>query len=110
MSNSCKGIAMCLMIVHHLFYNVIDLGINIYNAKLAENFGILSKVCVAIFLILSGYGLEQSSRKEFNIVYFYKKRLSKIYINYWFAITFSMLIGFIFFTINLFKLYMLMVY
>ncbi len=96
-TNSCKGIAMCFMIFHHLFYNIADSNVTVYNAEFAQNIGVLSKVCVAIFLILSGYGLEQSNRTEFNILNFYKKRLSKIYISYWFAITLSIIIGIIFF-------------
>jgi peptidoglycan/LPS O-acetylase OafA/YrhL len=46
---------------------------------------IIAKVCVAIFLILSGYGLAQSiQHKPMGLWSFYKKRFSYIYLNYWF--------------------------
>lgn len=97
-TNSCKGIAICLMIIHHLFFNVTNMGVEIYHIVIAQKIGILSKVCVAIFLILSGYGLEKKYGKECKIYEFYKKRFLKLYINYWFVVTISIVIGLIFFS------------
>lgn len=97
-TNFSKGVAMCLMILHHLFWNVSDMGVDIYGMALAQKIGILSKVCVAIFLLLSGYGLSKSVKNDYKIMEFYKKHLSKIYINYWFVVIISFIVGAIFFS------------
>lgn len=96
-TNLSKGIAMCLMIIHHLFWNVNNMGVNIYWQDLVQKIGILGKVCVPIFLILSGYGLGISTNAGFNVKNFYKKHLTKLYFNYWITITISFLVGIIFF-------------
>lgn len=42
------------------------------------------KVCVDLFLVLSGYGLNASMNKnKYSITKFYKKHIWKIYKNYW---------------------------
>lgn len=46
-----KGIAICAMLWHHLFYENPKYGHFVWHLAL------LGKVCVAIFLLLSGYGL-----------------------------------------------------
>lgn len=46
-----KGIAICAMLVHHLFYENPEYGAVVWHCAL------LGKVCVAIFLFLSGFGL-----------------------------------------------------
>lgn len=46
-----KGIAICAMLWHHLFYENPEYG------HIVWHFAMLGKVCVAIFLLLSGYGL-----------------------------------------------------
>lgn len=96
-TNYSKGVAMCLMIVHHLFFNVTNMGVNVYNMEIWQKVGILSKVCVAIFLILSGYGIDQGTKNGYKIKGFYKKRFLKLYTNYWFTISISFIVGFLFF-------------
>jgi peptidoglycan/LPS O-acetylase OafA/YrhL len=77
-SNSAKGIALLLLLWHHLFYEHPEYQQLIFYTSHA------AKVCVAIFLILSGYGLAQSIHREHSgILSFYKKRFSHIYLNYW---------------------------
>lgn len=46
-----KGLAICAMLVHHLFYELPAYGYVVWHCAL------LGKVCVAIFLFLSGFGL-----------------------------------------------------
>lgn len=46
-----KGIAICAMLLHHLFYENPEYG------RFVWHLALLGKVCVAIFLLLSGYGL-----------------------------------------------------
>lgn len=103
-TNFSKGIAMCLMILHHLFWNISAMGVNIYWQDTFQKIGILGKVCVPIFLILSGYGLSKSTKDGYKIVDFYKKHLSKLYLNYWFAITISFIVGYVFFRNKAFNL------
>lgn len=96
-TNYSKGVAMCLMIIHHLFFNVTNMGVNVNNMEMWQNIGILSKVCVAIFLILSGYGIDKSIKNGYKITEFYKKRFLKLYTNYWVTISISFIVGFLFF-------------
>jgi hypothetical protein len=49
-TNACKGVALILLLWHHLFYQNPEYGLFVFK------FATLSKVCVAIFVILSGYG------------------------------------------------------
>jgi hypothetical protein len=97
-TNFSKGVAMCLMILHHLFWNVTAMGVSIYYMAISQEIGILGKVCVSIFLLLSGYGLDKSVKNDYKIGEFYKRHLSKIYFNYWFIVIVSFIIGAIFFT------------
>ena len=97
-TNFSKGVAMCLMILHHLFWNVTAMGVNIYGMAISQEIGILGKVCVSIFLILSGYGLNKSVKNDYKIGEFYKRHLTKIYFNYWFVVIISFIVGAIFFT------------
>lgn len=78
-----KGIAICAMLCHHL-YGFPPEGVGPYSGVLAW-FGILGKVCVALFLFCSGYGLSVCY-KPLSILDDFKfltKRLIKFYLNYW---------------------------
>ena len=81
-----KGIAICAMLCHHLYScpEALCEGITPYTGMHAW-LGVLGKVCVALFLFCSGYGLtaqyETKSIKE--DIKFVAKRLTKFYINYW---------------------------
>lgn len=88
-TNIIKGIALIFLLWHHLFYTgdmpVDDISIGKYPLVLTT--GIWCKVCVAIFVFLSGYGLTISTEKNggiINLWQFYKKRYMKLMINYWF--------------------------
>jgi len=56
--NSCKGIALLLLLWHHLFYQHSEFG------HLTYTLAVLSKVCVALFVILSGYGYSESVKSK----------------------------------------------
>lgn len=81
-----KGIAICAMLCHHLYTcpEYIGCGIVPYHGILAW-VGVLGKVCVALFLFCSGYGLSVNyspiSIKE--DAKFIVRRLIKFYANYW---------------------------
>lgn len=65
-TNIAKGVAVLLLLWHHLFYNnpknygkFISV-LNINNVPVESVIADLCKVCVAVFLLLSGYGLYRS--------------------------------------------------
>jgi peptidoglycan/LPS O-acetylase OafA/YrhL len=77
-----KGIAICLMLWHHLFYQHPEYGNLVFQTAL---FG---KVCVSLFLFLSAYGLTVQYGKVYGKTIaetfkFQAKRFVKFYANYW---------------------------
>jgi len=77
-----KGLAICLMLWHHLFYQNPEYGSFVFQTAL---FG---KVCVSLFLFVSAYGLTVQYSKIFNkpiteTFKFQAKRFVKFYANYW---------------------------
>jgi membrane-bound acyltransferase YfiQ involved in biofilm formation len=77
-TNASKGMALMLILWHHLFYEKPEMGWVVFQTAL------LAKVCVGIYVLLSGYGLAESSKKKkLEILSFYKKRVIKLYMNYW---------------------------
>lgn len=81
-----KGIAICAMLFHHLYY-FPPLGVERYSGFLLW-LGGLGKVCVSIFLFCSGYGLTSqfSNQKDGSIkgsCRFVIRRFLKFYTNYW---------------------------
>ena len=85
----CKGLAVILLLWHHLYYTHPDQGWIVYHTA------VYAKVCVHIFLILSGYGLFCSMRRlesvsnmkhkgEFARLFdFYKVRFLSLMPRYW---------------------------
>lgn len=64
-----KGIAIILMLFHHLFNNFEEYAgytVNYwpFTAQKVQLFAVLSKICVAVFVFITGYGLAASFQKE----------------------------------------------
>lgn len=77
-TNASKGMALMLILWHHLFYEKPEMGFVVFQTAL------LAKVCVGIYVVLSGYGLAESVKKKgLELGVFYKRRLLKLYMNYW---------------------------
>lgn len=78
-----KGMAICAMLCHHL-YGYPPEGVEPYFGLLAW-LGVLGKVCVALFLFCSGYGLAANYKSQtiLDDIKFVAKRLVKFYVNYW---------------------------
>lgn len=87
-TNVLKGIAICAMLLHHLFFAQPSYGV------VAHQLALVGKVCVSIFLFVSGYGLSvqygkvlkpSSGAKQtvFTTLKFLAKRFFKFYLNYW---------------------------
>ena len=78
-----KGIAILAMLFHHM-YGAPPPEVEPYTGILAW-IGVLGKVCVAMFLFCSGYGLA-AQYKPLSIkddIKFILRRLTKFYLNYW---------------------------
>ena len=96
-----KGIAICAMLLHHLFYENPEYGHIIWH------FALLGKVCVALFLFLSGFGLTVQFSKSTihglninsggHVLRFLLKRFLKFYLNYWVIFLIFVPIGVLFF-------------
>lgn len=68
-SEFCKGIGIAMMIFHHLFYkaeNYQDFVISFapFSEERINFYALLCKVCVAIFVFISGYGITASYYKN----------------------------------------------
>lgn len=95
-TNSIKGIAIIAMLVHHLFYQHPEFG------PITYQLGKIGKVCVAMFLFLSGYGLSLQYKKVITnrnshwiktTIRFLYKRFIKFYMNYWVIFLIAVPIG-----------------
>lgn len=76
-----KGVGIILMLLHHLFYIQEGLydDVHLYgNHYLVQEIGIFGKLCVSLFVFLSGYGLMISNKgRKIDPVQFYKRRFKK---------------------------------
>lgn len=83
-----KGAGILLMLIHHLFYSKISRtaydDIIIHGHGLINEIGIFSKLCVAIFVFVSGYGLAIKYYDDVPLKEYYVTRFKKLYFNYWF--------------------------
>lgn len=93
-----KGVATCLLLWHHLYYENPD-------RSLTYIIAYYGKVCVAIFLILSGYGLVKSFNKYSSSFKFVVEKIEKLYLNYWLIWVIFVPIGIIFFDRSLASVY-----
>lgn len=85
-TNYIKGVAILLLLFHHLFSGTVPGAIenlNISGTPWYCYFARYAKTCVAIFTIMSGYGLYASTSTDYSVKKFYLKRYSKFYLNYW---------------------------
>ncbi len=88
-TNVLKGVAILLLLWHHLFgrKNGLYTDYTIIGHHIIYNTGLFSRICVCLFVFLSGYGLTASIHKKGGIISlkkFYIHRFSKLYLNYWF--------------------------
>ena len=88
-TNVLKGVAILLLLCHHLFYiqNGLYNDIQIYkNLYLVNEIGMFCKLCVVLFVFLSGYGLMAQTLNKGGLGRlkdWYKRRFKKLLINYW---------------------------
>lgn len=98
-SEVAKGIAVMLLLIHHLFYaeNLPLTSFIVNGTPLYIYIGYFAKVCVLIFTIISGYGLQQSTPSGISLDVFYVKRYSKLYLNFWPVFLIFIPVGVLFF-------------
>ena len=80
-----KGIAICAMLLHHMYGCPVSDDIELYGGFL-NWIGVLGKICVSIFLFCSGYGLSVQYGKVESFqgsLFFLRRRFIKFYANYW---------------------------
>ena len=88
-TNVLKGLALLMLLAHHLFYRQYGLYDDIQitnNHCLVQDIGIWCKLCVAIFVFLSGYGLTVgaiNSNGINNLKKLYLYPFTKLLMNYW---------------------------
>lgn len=86
-TNVLKGIAILMLLCHHSLsgWHPID-DISIRGHGLVTTFAGFCRVCVAVFVFLSGYGLAAVANKKGgvgNLLTFYRRRYVKLMMNYW---------------------------
>lgn len=100
-SQAIKGIAILLLLFHHLFYSTgiftsFDISFAPLTTQQVVNLAQMGKMCVSIFAFITGYGLLKSiSRIEFsskNISKWNITRLFKTMSGYWFIFILSTVI------------------
>lgn len=105
-TNASKGVGICLVLMHHLFYQTPHIGLTIHGVSIAYYLGAVSKVSVAIFIFLSGYGINESIKnKQTGLLHFYLKRFSRIYATYWLVWLIFVPVSFYFFGRTFVKVY-----
>lgn len=98
-----KGIALILLLCHHCWYEgkgFDEFLLGDQHFPLFEKIGIFCKLCVTIFVFLSGYGLTVSSEKRGglgNLLVFYRRRFARLMVNYWLIYLIFVPIGVLFF-------------
>lgn len=81
-----KGVAVCMLLIHHLYMGVLPAPIRLSEHSIFEIIATLSKACVAIFALLSGYGITKSyehSKEKLSPIAFQKKHLLSLLKPYW---------------------------
>ncbi len=101
-TNMLKGVALLLLLLHHLFYRIEywDSCITLfpYEDFLIMKMANIAKFCVAMFLFLSGYGLMKSANKKerFDGVKFSLTHIIKVLFMFWFIYLLFVPMGFFF--------------
>lgn len=95
-----KGVAIILMIIHHLWafpsripIELVNL-FSVFGTPITYYIGQFGKICVALFFFVGGYGLYFSSKNGFNII----ARIKKILFAYWKVFVIFIPIAFLFFS------------
>ena len=95
-TSAVKGLAVLMLLCHHLGMGILKPPLDWQNDSFYTIVATLSKVCVAIFILLSGYGLNESHKKwngsDFKFV---STHLLKLMKQYWFIFIIFVPLGFL---------------
>lgn len=97
-----KGIAVLLLLAHHLFWRQVELPLQYSTANLNDYITPLTKVCVTIFTVLSGFGMAKSwnryNKKTGNngSFRFVSSHIKKLIFNYWWIYVPAFVLSFLF--------------
>lgn len=98
-TNVVKGIAVLMLLSHHLFFGQIATPIHWFGGdSWNQIFATIFKVCVSLFAILSGYGLSQKYKNKDETITdtdFVIKRTSKLLKQYWWVFSIFVPLGFL---------------
>lgn len=89
-SNAMKGIAIIMMLFHHMFMNTdlvrkYDVNFLIFSEYNITNLAQTFKICVSIFAFITGYGLYLNYKKRtISHIRWIDSRLIKLLSGYWF--------------------------
>lgn len=95
----CKGIAIIMMYIHHLFYPIdwyqeYPLDLMFLNEYQITQIAYLGKICVAIFVFLTGYGYAKSQKlKQLSYEVSVCKRLVRLLTGFWFVFILALISG-----------------
>lgn len=78
-SQKVKGLAIFLMVVHHLFG--VEKAVSFHQNDILNYIAHYGKICVALFAFMSGYGLYCSLKSKGTLNPF--SRIIKLYLKYW---------------------------
>lgn len=108
-TNIAKGAAILMLLFHHLFYGdywSLCTPLHPIENIIVPEIVNYSKVCVAIFLILSGYGLTKSYEKSCgSVVKFSLSHLFKLMFQFWFIYLIFVPLSFVFGNRNPIEIY-----
>lgn len=83
-TNLIKGLAVIVLCYHHLFWRTMDVPLNLSATSVNQMLTPMTKVCVAIFTILSGYGINESFKRCKNETgKFVWRHSKKLIVNFW---------------------------
>lgn len=107
-TNVLKGLALLLLLFHHLWYQDTNADLNgngVIDGMEAylQLVSISGKLCVSIFVFLSGYGLAKSYRGD--LKYYFVHRFTKLYLSYWLIWVMFVPLGILFFNITFIDVY-----
>lgn len=97
MIKAVYGLAVIMMILHHLYGNVTLIPQTILpnNPLIAEKISFLAKLCVAIYSFLAGTGAGRIECSTYSQIYIaIAKRVLNLYFKYWFVFIICIPLGF----------------
>lgn len=92
-----KGVAVLLLCLHHLYWQDVSYPVVISGTNFHQLLVVWTKVCVTLFVMISGYGLTKSfSGGKRNYKQFTLEHLKKILVSYWWVYIPMLVLSFFF--------------